>query len=102
MEVAVIGRRSMATASSRRLDRAHTEDGVAACAGDPGDEQLLIQFLEGDAESSEDAFGWRVCRHGPMVMGVCRHVLNQDHDAEDAFQVTFLTLSRKAGTIRDR
>jgi len=92
----------MATASSRRLDSAHTADGPATCVGDPGDEELLHQFLEGDAEASEDAFRSLVCRHGPMVMGVCRHVLHQDHDAEDAFQATFLTLSRKAGTIRDR
>lgn len=91
----------MATASSRRPDRAHTAD-EAACAGDAGDEQLLIRFLEGDAENSEDAFRSLVCRHGPMVMGVCRHVLNQDQDAEDAFQATFLTLSRKAVMIRDR
>ena len=92
----------MATASTRRLDSAHTADGIATSAGDLGDEELLIQFLDGDAESSEDAFRSLVCRHGPMVMGVCRHVLNQDHDAEDAFQATFLTLARKAGTIRDR
>ena len=81
---------------------AHTADRIATGAGDLGDEELLIQFLDGDAESSEDAFRSLVCRHGPMVMGVCRHVLNQDHDAEDAFQATFLTLARKAGTIRDR
>ena len=39
-------------------------------------------------------------RHGPMVLRVCRSVLDKDHDAEDAFQVTFLVLARKAGSIR--
>jgi RNA polymerase sigma factor (sigma-70 family) len=92
----------MATAPSRRLDNPHLDYGAATCADEAGDEQLLLQFLEGDAEGSADAFRSLVCRHGPMVMGVCRHVLHQEHDAEDAFQATFLTLSRKACTIRDR
>jgi RNA polymerase sigma factor (sigma-70 family) len=37
-----------------------------------------------------------------MVLGVCRHVLNQHHDAEDVFQSTFLVLARKGGSIRNR
>ncbi len=66
------------------------------------DGQLIDQFLTGQKEDSESAFETLVKRHGPMVLGVCRHVLNRVQDAEDAFQATFFALARKAGTIRDR
>jgi RNA polymerase sigma factor (sigma-70 family) len=66
------------------------------------DEQLIEQFLSGGPDEAEPAFEALVKRHGPMVMAVCRHILGRSHDAEDAFQATFLALALHAGAIRDR
>ncbi len=64
-----------------------------------GERQLLDRFL---TRADESAFEAIVGRHGPMVLSVCRHVLADEHDVEDAFQATFLVLVTKAGSIRDR
>ena len=68
--------------------------------GGLSDAPLLERFVAGRDEAGEAAFRALVDRHGPMVLRVCRSVLQDDHDAEDAFQVTFLVLARKAGSIR--
>ncbi len=61
--------------------------------------QLLARFV-GDRD--EVAFEAIVSRHGPMVLGICRRLLDDPHDVEDAFQATFLVLVRRAGSLRDR
>ena len=67
-----------------------------------GDRPLLERFLAGPGAASEAAFEVLVRRHGPMVLSACRGVLRDGHDADDAFQATFLVLARRASTIRDR
>ena len=66
------------------------------------DAQLLDRFLAQPGEEAEVAFAAVVERHGPMVLRVCRRILSDPHDAEDAFQVTFLVLARKARSIARR
>jgi RNA polymerase sigma factor (sigma-70 family) len=63
------------------------------------DGQLLECFI---ARREEAAFAALVHRHGPMVLGVCRRVLDHAHDADDAFQATFLLLVRKAASVTPR
>ena len=60
------------------------------------DGQLLERFRTRDGEVAELAFAALLERHGPMVLRVCRRVLNDPHDAQDAFQATFLVLVRRA------
>src|SRR5690348_499568 len=64
--------------------------------GAENDRQLLDWFI---SRRDEIAFATLLHRHGPMVLGTCRRILRDDHEAEDAFQATFLVLCRKAGSI---
>jgi RNA polymerase sigma factor (sigma-70 family) len=61
------------------------------------DGQLLDRYVK---TRDESAFETLLRRHGPMVLGLCRRSLQDDHEAEDAFQATFLTLVNNARSIR--
>jgi RNA polymerase sigma factor (sigma-70 family) len=90
------------------MNAARPLDGVVGClrrvvlrqADAPlTDGELLEQYVRHHDESAFEAL---LHRHGPMVLGVCRRVLANEADAEDAFQATFLVLVRKAGSIVPR
>jgi RNA polymerase sigma factor (sigma-70 family) len=63
------------------------------------DGQLLESYVR---HRDEAGFAALMRRHGPMVWGVCQRVIGDHHDAEDAFQATFLVLVRKAASIVPR
>ena len=89
----------MPTGQVNRLIRHLRQLAQMEHGGELADRQLLESFL---VQRDEAAFAVLVRRHGPMVLAVCRRVLGNVHDAEDAFQATFLVLLRKAASIRKR
>src|SRR5437764_12914964 len=75
---------------------AHLHRLLAGCDTGISDTQLLNIFT---VRRDEEAFTSLVRRHGPMVLAVCRRLLSEPHDAEDAFQATFLVLARRAPDV---
>jgi RNA polymerase sigma factor (sigma-70 family) len=86
----------MATNSSRAIIHHLRRAALLQDGAGMSDGQLLEAFL---TRKDEAAFEALVRRHGSMVLGVCRRILGNAHDAEDAFQATFLVLIRKAATV---
>ncbi|AGA31487.1 sigma-70 family RNA polymerase sigma factor [Singulisphaera acidiphila] len=70
--------------------------------GGLSDGQLGDRVHTGGDDTAEAAFTILAERHGPMVLRICRQMLSDRHEAEDAFQATFLVLARKAHAIRNR
>ncbi len=70
---------------------------TAGTVGALSDGELLARYV---SRRDELAFEALVERHGPMVFQVCRSALSDSHDAQDAFQATFLVLARRAASIR--
>jgi RNA polymerase sigma factor (sigma-70 family) len=79
----------------RQIDRLFCDGTLAGL----GDGQLLERYL---ANGDETAFEALVDRHGPMLLGLCRRMLRDPQDIEDAFQATFLVLVRSGRSVRDR
>ncbi|MCI0461681.1 MAG: sigma-70 family RNA polymerase sigma factor [Gemmataceae bacterium] len=86
----------MGQATSNPLLHLLRRAAAAGAAPLVADSELLQRFLQTEDRSAFELLLWR---HGPMVLRVCQGVARDAHDAEDAFQATFLTLARKAGSI---
>ncbi|MDR3621240.1 MAG: sigma-70 family RNA polymerase sigma factor [Paludisphaera borealis] len=91
------GSRSRLGRSGERSLRVLFGEGALATRSDA---DLVRGFLEAHGEAAEAAFEAIAARHGPMVLGVCRRTLGDEHAAEDAFQAVFLILARKARSVQ--
>jgi len=89
----------MATAELNGLLRHIREIAGNANVEHSSDSQLLTEFV---TRGNASAFATILKRHGTMVWRVCRRQLQQEQDAEDAFQATFLVLARRAAAIRKK
>ncbi|MBY0526915.1 MAG: sigma-70 family RNA polymerase sigma factor [Gemmataceae bacterium] len=69
----------------------------APAAADASDGQLLERFV---AQHEESAFATLMQRHGPLVLSVCRRLLTDANDVDDAFQATFAVLVRRAASLK--
>jgi RNA polymerase sigma factor (sigma-70 family) len=85
--------------SNRAIRQLHRLFNFGA-VGTMSDAQLLEWFVSRSDETAKAAFEELVIRHGPMVLRVCRGVLHDTHDADDAFQAVFLVLASRARSIR--
>ena len=88
----------MAAGRCRKSPFMHTLFDAGSRVG-ASDRELLGQFATKRGTMAESAFAALVARHGPMVRRVCRSLLDDPNDAEDAFQAAFLVLARKAGSL---
>src|SRR6516165_10084377 len=84
-------------APSENLIRYIRHLAVHAGSNDASDTAMLARFI---ASRDERAFAVLVERHAGLVLQVCWRILGNTHDAQDAFQATFLVLARKAATVR--
>jgi hypothetical protein len=96
------GMAEIASSSSDSMHRQVERLLNLGAVGSLSDAQLLEWFVSELGEAREAAFEELVIRHGPMVFHVCRSVLQDTHDAEDAFQAAFLVLAHRARSIRLR
>jgi RNA polymerase sigma factor (sigma-70 family) len=85
-------------AGQKRCHSLNTLFNVGAIGG-LADSELLKCFRNDRGTGGQEAFRILVERHGPMVLGLCRSLIPDPHEAEDAFQATFLVLVRKGHTI---
>ncbi len=97
VEVGGLGMNRVSTGKAAGEVAGLLRDGSASGLSDA---ELIAQFIGEAGQGGEVAFSILVARHGPMVLSVCRRILRDPCEADDAFQATFLVLARRAAAVR--